>query len=240
MLDGLEIKRLEKLLSNYRKKLFIKLGIIASLCACAIVVITVILPRGYDSSKEAQIAKNELQQRLKIQNLKQKAIDEKYNNYDDDELEKPKQKNTAKSKQNNKSKDKDEMVFLENEPKFSAKEKEVKKEKKAQVIIESTALNTSIDTLKENFYKTHDIQYVRLLAKEYYDKKDYKNAAKWALTLNDMDKNDPDGWIIFAKSQAKMNKRQDAIRVLETFQNKAPDNQEIQAIISQIYSNTLP
>ena len=37
-----------------------------------------------------------------------------------------------------------------------------------------------------------------------------------------------------------MNKRQDAIRVLETFQNKAPDNQEIQAIISQIYSNTLP
>nr|WP_275690522.1 CDC27 family protein [Candidatus Campylobacter infans] len=97
-----------------------------------------------------------------------------------------------------------------------------------------------MDTLKENFYKTHDIQYVRLLAKEYYDKKDYKNAAKWALTLNDMDKNDPDGWIIFAKSQAKMNKRQDAIRVLETFQNKAPDNQEIQAIISQIYSNTLP
>ena len=120
MLDGLEIKRLEKLLSNYRKKLFIKLGIIASLCACAIVVITVILLRGYDSSKEAQIAKNELQQRLKIQNLKQKAIDEKYNNYDDDELEKSKQKNTAKSKQNNKNKD--EIVFLENEPKFSEKE----------------------------------------------------------------------------------------------------------------------
>ena len=205
MLDGLEIKRLEKLLSNYRKKLFIKLGIIASLCICAIVVITVILLRGYDSSKEAQIAKNELQQRLKIQNLKQKAIDEKYNNYDDDELEKPKQKNTAKSKQNNRNKNKDEIVFLENEPKFSAKEKEK-----------------------------------QIKAKEYYDKKDYKNAAKWALTLNDMDKNDPDGWIIFAKSQAKMNKRQDAIRVLETFQNKAPDNQEIQAIISQIYSNTLP
>lgn len=235
MLDGLEIKRLEKLLSNYRKKSFIKLGLFTLLFVCIASVIAVFSLRGYDSTKEAAIAKNEFKKQ--VRDLKQKAIDEKNNEYS--KIEKS-QKSDTKQNKTAKNTQKEQVIFLEDEPKFSVKEKEAKKVKKAQVIIESTALNTSIDILKENFNKTHDIQYVRLLAREYYDKKDYKNAAKWAITLNDMDKNDPDGWIIFAKAQAKMNRKKDAIKVLEVYQNQAPDNRQIQAIISQIHSNMLP
>lgn len=235
MLDGLEIKRLEKLLSNYRKKSFIKLGLFTLLFVCIASVIAVFSLSGYNSSKEAAIAKNEFKKQ--VRDLKQKAIDEKNNEYS--KIEKS-QNNDTKQNKTAKNSQKEQVIFLEDEPKFSVKEKEAKKVKKAQVIIESTALNTSIDILKENFNKTHDIQYVRLLAREYYDKKDYKNAAKWAITLNDMDKNDPDGWIIFAKAQAKMNRKKDAIKVLEVYQNQAPDNRQIQAIISQIHSNMLP
>lgn len=235
MLDGLEIKRLEKLLSNYRKKSFIKLGLFTLLFVCIASVIAAFSLSGYNSSKEAAIAKNEFKKQ--VRDLKQKAIDEKNNEYS--KIEKS-QNNDTKQNKTAKNSQKEQVIFLEDEPKFSVKEKEAKKVKKAQVIIESTALNTSIDILKENFNKTHDIQYVRLLAREYYDKKDYKNAAKWAITLNDMDKNDPDGWIIFAKAQAKMNRKKDAIKVLEVYQNQAPDNRQIQAIISQIHSNMLP
>lgn len=235
MLDGLEIKRLEKLLSNYRKKSFIRLGLFTLLFVCIASVIAVFSLSGYNSSKEATIAKNEFKKQ--VRDLKQKAIDEKNNEYS--KIEKS-QNNDTKQNKTAKNSQKEQVIFLEDEPKFSVKEKEAKKVKKAQVIIESTALNTSIDILKENFNKTHDIQYVRLLAREYYDKKDYKNAAKWAITLNDMDKNDPDGWIIFAKAQAKMNRKKDAIKVLEVYQNQAPDNRQIQAIISQIHSNMLP
>ena len=59
-------------------------------------------------------------------------------------------------------------------------------------------------------------------------------------SFNDINKDDPDGWIIFAKSKAKLGQKKDALRVLEAYENKSPDNKEIQALISAIRSNTLP
>ena len=78
MLDNLEVKRLENLLFKYRKKLIIERISFILLVLCVIVagvVVALILPND-NSANEAKIAStNELRQ--KVQDLKQKAIDEK-------------------------------------------------------------------------------------------------------------------------------------------------------------------
>ena len=281
MLDNLEVKRLENLLFKYRKKLIIKRISFILLVLCVIVagvVVALILPND-NSANEAKIAStNELRQ--KVQDLKQKAIDEKranknasnatmqdnnqalnedyQNEYnqsleqsnktskqeiskeytDNTKIENENSKRITQKRLESKQTKNIEVVSLEEEPQIDISKDE--ENKKPQVVIESTSLDTSLNALQENFNKTHDEKYAKLLAKEYYNKKDYKNSAKWALTFNDINKDDPDGWIIFAKSKAKLGQKKDALRVLEAYENKSPDNKEIQALISAIRSNTLP
>lgn len=107
----------------------------------------------------------------------------------------------------------------------------------ANVKISSTNAKSDILLLENNFKSTGDSKYALELARVYYEKKDFKNAAKWAFELNNLDKNDPNGWIIFSKAKYNNGEKSDAIKVLEAYKGRATNPDEIQALILQMQSN---
>lgn len=92
--------------------------------------------------------------------------------------------------------------------------------------------------MESKFYATNKIEYSLSLAEEAYNKKDYDNAIKWALTSNELDKDNVASWIIFAKANYKKGRKEDALYALETFNAKAK-NSEISNLISKIRSDKL-
>ncbi len=68
------------------------------------------------------------------------------------------------------------------------------------------------------------------LAKSYFEKKDYKNALKWAKLANKQDKKNPMPWIISAKALYKLGKKQEAIRLLKIYDTYY-NNKEIKNLI---------
>lgn len=121
---------------------------------------------------------------------------------------------------------------------FNVNQSEVKKENQNKIFIESKEVKLSIASLKKKFESTNDIKFAISIAQEYYEEQDYKNAMKWAFTVNNMDKDKVEGWIIFAKSKYKTGKKDDAINVLNTINKKQP-SKSIDALLTQIKMGTL-
>ena len=95
------------------------------------------------------------------------------------------------------------------------------KKSKGVAQITSTQAAPSLSNLEANYEHTKDPKDALVLAQKYYEQKDYKNSAKWAFELNSIDKNDPNGWLIFAKSKYKSGNKKDAIKVLEVYKDRA-------------------
>lgn len=111
------------------------------------------------------------------------------------------------------------------------------KSNKNNVKISSTPIKPSLESIEEHFKNSKDPKDALTLARDYYAKKDYKNAAKWAFELNNLDKNNADGWLIFAKSKYNVGNKKDALKVLEAFLTQASNKQEVQDLITKIQSN---
>jgi hypothetical protein len=77
-----------------------------------------------------------------------------------------------------------------------------------------------IKRMKEKFEKHKNSRDALLLAKEFYRQHAYKEAENWALKANKIDSNSEESWIIFANAKAKMNRRDEAIKLLGTYYNK--------------------
>lgn len=107
-----------------------------------------------------------------------------------------------------------------------------------KISIQSKEIGSSIPNLTNRFNSTGNVKYAILLAQEYYAKKDYRNAEKWSYTVNNLDKNSEEGWIIFAKARYKLGKKDDAIIVLDTYRQKNPSKQ-IDSLITQMQTGTL-
>ncbi len=108
----------------------------------------------------------------------------------------------------------------------------------SRIEIKTSNLSDDKQTLESKFYATNKIEYSLSLAEEAYNKKDYDNAIKWALTSNELDKDNVASWIIFAKANYKKGRKEDALYALETFNAKAK-NSEISSLISKIRSGQL-
>lgn len=109
---------------------------------------------------------------------------------------------------------------------------------KGSVKIKSVALKPSLDSIEEHFKNSKDPKDALALARDYYAKKDYKNAAKWAFELNNLDKNNADGWLIFAKSKYNVGNKKDALKVLEAYLSQANDKEKVTRLISKMQRNT--
>jgi len=81
--------------------------------------------------------------------------------------------------------------------------------------IQSSTSEVSVDELKAKFDKANSSDIAVLIAKRYYSTKDYQNSEKWALIANELDSNNEESWIIFAKSKYNLKQKNDAISVLK-------------------------
>ena len=92
---------------------------------------------------------------------------------------------------------------------------------KKKIFISSQSVG-SLSLIKKKFYATHNISFSLLLAEKFYGQKAYKKALKWALISNEIDGNNERSWLLFAKSKAKLGKKQDALNALEVYFKSHP------------------
>ena len=111
------------------------------------------------------------------------------------------------------------------------------KSSKNNITISSTPIKPSLESIEEHFKNSKDPKDALALARDYYAKKDYKSAAKWAFELNNLDKKNADGWLIFAKSKYNVGNKKDALKVLEAYLSQASNKQEVQNLITKMQSN---
>ncbi|NLY03566.1 MAG: hypothetical protein GXZ15_01795 [Campylobacter sp.] len=109
---------------------------------------------------------------------------------------------------------------------------------KNSIKIETSALKSGKESLENKFYSTGNIIYSLDLAQQAYDKKNYDEAIKWALISNDIDKNNVQSWILFAKANYKKGNQRDALIALENFNTRNP-NPEVRSVINQIKAGAL-
>lgn len=93
---------------------------------------------------------------------------------------------------------------------------EVKKEKKLNIGISTNEMDT-IKYLENKFYASENIVFAIMLAEELYNKQNYHDSIKWALTANELDSKSDKSWYWFAKNKIKLGEKEDAIKALETF-----------------------
>jgi len=73
--------------------------------------------------------------------------------------------------------------------------------------------------IEQRFNETNNIRHAIFLAKYYYDNKEYEKSYKWAFTVNQLDPTSEEGWLFFAKSLYKLDRKDDAIKVLKNYLN---------------------
>ena len=103
--------------------------------------------------------------------------------------------------------------------------------------IQSSGSDVSVDELTAKFEKSNSSDIAVLIARRYYDIKDYKNSEKWALIANELDSNNEESWIIFAKSKYNLKQKDDAISVLKMYNDKA-NSANIEDLMRQIEDDT--
>ena len=84
----------------------------------------------------------------------------------------------------------------------------------------SSSSSNYIETMKRKFLKHKNPRDALLLAKVFYKRKLYKKAEKWSFSANKIDKSLEESWIIFAKSKAKLGKKDEAIKILFMYYKK--------------------
>lgn len=105
---------------------------------------------------------------------------------------------------------------------------------KARIVIETKPISKA-DADEQDAKK--DIKKALSRSEDAYNSGNYEDAINWALISNEIDKNNKKSWVIFAKSNYKIGKVQDAIISLEAFDKKNP-SKEIKDLIKQFKAGT--
>ncbi len=108
-------------------------------------------------------------------------------------------------------------------------------EEKPKILISSQKLG-NLSFIKKKFYATNNVSFSNLISKRLYEAKKYKKALKWALISNEIDNENIDSWIMFAKSKVKLGKKDDAISALNSFLKKH-ESRKVEKLISEITSS---
>jgi len=95
-----------------------------------------------------------------------------------------------------------------------------------------------IETIKKKFISTKKPREALLLAKAYYAKRDYIQAEEWALRANKLNNKLDESWLLFAKSKAKLGKRDEALKILVSYYRKSHSS-SAKALIEKIKTGRL-
>jgi tetratricopeptide (TPR) repeat protein len=120
----------------------------------------------------------------------------------------------------------------------SAVEKKLVKiepEEESKVLISSQKLG-NLSFIKKKFYATNNVSFSNLISKKLYNSKKYKKALKWALISNEIDNENIDSWIMFAKAKVKLGKKEDAISALNSFLKKH-ESRKVEKLLLKISSS---
>ncbi len=112
-----------------------------------------------------------------------------------------------------------QIVFSDQEGKTPSESPS--KAKKVTIKVTSKKSTDSVRDIASRFAFAKDKDDALFLARYYYDKKQYKQALKWALETNKLDSDIEESWLIFAKSKARLGQRIEAIRVLQAYYDRS-------------------
>ena len=98
------------------------------------------------------------------------------------------------------------------------------KEKKTEIVDKTYRTSSLIASKKATIEElisqfTHRPGFSRaiMIAKAYYNKKDFKNAAKWAKKANSIDREREEGWVLYAKSINALGQKERAVKILKIY-----------------------
>ncbi len=91
-----------------------------------------------------------------------------------------------------------------------------------------------LSKLQKQFAKTNDIGIALIIAKEYYKLGNYQEASRWALKANNIDKNNEESWVVFAKSAYKMGKKGIAMNALKIYYKKSHSQRALKLLRQMI------
>ena len=99
---------------------------------------------------------------------------------------------------------------------FNEKKKtlNVKRDKTPSLISSKKA---TLKELIEQFSHRPGFSRAIMISKTFYNRKDYKNAAKWAKKANSIDREREEGWILYAKSIYELGYKERAIKILKLY-----------------------
>jgi tetratricopeptide (TPR) repeat protein len=104
-----------------------------------------------------------------------------------------------------------------------------------KIFIETNDIQ-NIEELIKKFEASNNIVFATMISEEYFDRKDYKKSLEWALRANELDSQNELSWIMFARNQVKLGKREDAIRALEIYTDYAKDAVSASNLLKNIKS----
>ncbi|MDR1976957.1 MAG: hypothetical protein LBQ18_08220 [Campylobacteraceae bacterium] len=104
-----------------------------------------------------------------------------------------------------------------------------------KIIIETNDIQ-NIEELIKKFEASNNIVFATMISEEYFDRKNYRKSLEWALKANEIDSQNELSWIMFAKSQVKLGKRDDAIRALEIYTDYAKSASKASNLLKSIRS----
>jgi len=96
-----------------------------------------------------------------------------------------------------------------------------------------TTSENYLETMQKKFLKSKNARDAILISKAFYKKSNYSEAEQWALSANKLDKNLDESWLLFAKSKAKLGKKQEAINILASYYKKS-HSAKARVLIGQI------
>ncbi|WP_187648447.1 CDC27 family protein [Nitrosophilus labii] len=141
--------------------------------------------------------------------------------------------NLEKKRQTKKIKKENKKVKREKIDEKPKKFKQNETPKKPKIVIEKRNNSNIVNELIKKFERTKDPKIAIFLSRIFYKDQDYKKALNWAIIANELDSQNAQSWILFAKASVKLGKKEEAIKALETFLSKN-SSYKIKQILKEI------
>ncbi|SFV67496.1 Transformation system protein [hydrothermal vent metagenome] len=151
------------------------------------------------------------------------------------EHEKTKDKRRVVNKQRVKKRKK--LVKAKTATYLTAKELAVVNNSPKKINLHLTSSNY-MSIMKKKFEQNKNPREALLIANAYYKAGNYKNSEKWALKANNLDKSLDESWIIFASSQEKLGKREEALKILVAYY-RTSKSVKAKALIDKIKAKSI-
>lgn len=95
----------------------------------------------------------------------------------------------------------------------------------------------NINAMIQRFEASKNPDLALMIAKRFYKEKDYDNAYNYALLSNELDSDNEESWLLFAKCLYKLHKTDTAIKVLQSYIRKS-DSLKAKVLLDKITSKS--